>query len=97
MKVVEADTCVEAISGGDVRYYHLVTKNEGIITSRKVIGRLLDPCDTFIQTSVAAESRAQHAVLEPRRVLEINVQLTIQTVGGNGDARPDRSNEGIKN
>jgi len=64
--------------------------------SREVVGSRLDPCDTGIETGVTTEVRAEDAVLESRWVLEVDVQLAVDSALGDGDSRADGCNEGVK-
>jgi len=52
--------------------------------------------DASIETSVSTELRAKDTVLESTRVLEINVELAVQTVLRNGNSRANGSDVGIK-
>lgn len=61
-------------------------------TSRKVVGCLLHAIDTCIEASISTECGTEHAVLETGWILEIEVQLAIQTIASDRDAGADRCN-----
>jgi hypothetical protein len=59
------------------------------LTSREIIGRLLDASYTLVETSISTEVGAENAVLESRWILEIQVDLAVQAVIHNGDSWAD--------
>jgi hypothetical protein len=68
----------------------------GELTSGEVIGRLLDPGHTLVETCIPTESGAENAVLESRWVLQVNVQLTVQALVYNGNSWANGCDVGVE-
>lgn len=64
----------------------------GLLTAREVVGRLLDPCYTLVETSISTEFGVEDAVLESRRILKIQVNLAVQAVVCDGNSGTNGGN-----
>jgi hypothetical protein len=69
---------------------------QGSPTAREVIGRLLDPCYTLVETSISTEFGVKDAVLKSGGILEIQVDLAVQAVVCDGNSRANGGNIGVE-
>jgi len=71
--------------------------SQGAHTSGEVVRCRLHACNSLVKLRVSTELSAQDAVLEARGVLQVNVQLTVHAVLGDGNTGANGSHEAVEN
>lgn len=64
--------------------------------AREVVGTLLGTVDTGIELSKAAVVGGEDGVLEATRILQVDVELAVLAVLGDGDVLPHGGNVRVK-